>query len=273
MKAGRGFRRHIPRLLRILKASRFTGDIVVEAHNNVVSLTRLDEPWLPGAGLRKGHVLYYYLLIAGYLLPLLRNRPVALEHLFPDRELPDYLRTFPVTGSEAALPVINNLASLLYAINDGTRILRARHSTVAAPEFPDRLVFEVKLEGYMAETAATAQEVRNRLEARHLLCHPITSENGIHIVVPVDPIHPPGLLSEFARRVCGGLPGVSQPEDCTIVPCSICGPNGAVSAPLLWEEVNRTLRPESFTVKNIRRRMLRIGRSLSGLLRNRQDLS
>src|SRR3982751_4328480 len=76
--------------------------------NRTVAVTNLDKVLYPGNGFTKGQVIDYYIRVAPYLLPHLKNRPVTLKRypngvggeFFYEKDAPgftpDWVKTFPV---------------------------------------------------------------------------------------------------------------------------------------------------------------------------------
>lgn len=111
------------------------GDHVVQADGRAVRLTSLDKVLWPRTGFSKGAMVAYYRKIAPAMLPYLRDRPVTLlrapegvdgKQWFQTRcqNPPSWIRTHPVCsstrpGTTFAYCVIDDLASLLWAVNAG----------------------------------------------------------------------------------------------------------------------------------------------------------
>ncbi len=260
----RRLHRQIATLLRILKLHHFSGDFAVEAHNNVVVLSRLEEECWPNTGYSRGHLLYYYLLVARWILPNLRNRAVVSSCDLP-AELPDFVKVesrMRPDGSAVLLTVINNLAALLFVINRGVIELRVEHATTTHPGFADRIVFDCGRE------VARALELRQRLASRGLTGYPRTgSGGGLEVVVPIKQVYPPERVLDFAR-----LTGERLLETSVVPYSALLVPPACAATPLQWEEVNDALRAETFTIRNMRRRINRLGNLSWPVLRRKQEL-
>jgi bifunctional non-homologous end joining protein LigD len=124
-----------------------------------VTLTHLDRVYYPDPGYTKGEVLDYYLAVAPYLLPHVKERPLTLERWpegveddsFFQKNAPSYspswLRTFPVERKDHAkvihYPLVDDEADLLYLVNQGTITFHTQMARVDDPEHPDLMVLDI----------------------------------------------------------------------------------------------------------------------------------
>jgi bifunctional non-homologous end joining protein LigD len=124
-----------------------------------VALTHLDRVYFPEAGYTKAEVLDYYLQVAPYLLPHIKDRPLTLER-WPEGidngsffqknaspYFPHWLRTFPVESKDRRkivhFPLIDDEADLLYLVNQGTVTFHTTMSHTIDPDHPDLMVLDV----------------------------------------------------------------------------------------------------------------------------------
>src|SRR5437763_14162641 len=107
--------------------ARKTETLTIEGHP--ISLSNLDKPIYPH--FKKARIIDYYIRVADYLLPHLKDRPVTLKR-FPDGVggeyfyekdapsfTPDWVKTFPVPrrgdrGGDIRYILINDLATLVW---------------------------------------------------------------------------------------------------------------------------------------------------------------
>jgi bifunctional non-homologous end joining protein LigD len=124
-----------------------------------VSFTHLDRVYYPDPGYTKAEVLDYYLRVAPYLLPHIKDRPLTLERWPEGVEdgsffqknassyFPSWLHTFPVERRDhqkiVHYPLIEDEADLLYLVNQGTITFHAQMSRIDDPEHPDLMVLDV----------------------------------------------------------------------------------------------------------------------------------
>jgi len=104
-------------------------EVILEEEGLAVELTNLDKIFWPGPGYTKADLIEYYLRLAPFILPHLRDRPVTLRR-FPNgvtgesfyqkdvRDAPAFVRTVEIFsgsgGDTMAAPVSNNLETLLW---------------------------------------------------------------------------------------------------------------------------------------------------------------
>jgi bifunctional non-homologous end joining protein LigD len=164
--------------------------------------TNLEKVLYPEAGITKGQVIAYYAVVAEWLLPYVRTRPLTLVRC-PD----DYRRCFfqkhardgtpeaiervairEEDGSREPYMVVRERAGLLAAAQLGALELHTWMSRVDDLEHPDQLVFDIDPDvglGWKSVVAA-AQELRERLRAEGLESFvKTTGGKGLHVVAPV----------------------------------------------------------------------------------------
>jgi len=169
-----------------------------------VRLTRLDKVLYPAVHVTKAEVLTYYIRLAPFILPFLRDRPVTM-HRFPEgvenegffekdapRGTPGYVEIFQRYSETADRDVhfvlCNNLDTLIWMANLASLEIHATLSTTAAYESPDLLLFDIDPEPPLGfdDVIEVALVVREKLEARGLKPYIKTSgKKGVHIVVPI----------------------------------------------------------------------------------------
>jgi bifunctional non-homologous end joining protein LigD len=143
-----------------------------------------------------------------------------------------------------------------------------------------------------------AQKVRKVAESLELRSYPKTSgATGLHILIPLEPCYSYEDVRKFAeimaRLTVDGLEEIATLERSTrkrkdkvyvdylqngqgkTVASPYClrpRPGAPVSTPLEWKEVRPQLRPDSFNLKTIFRRLDRKGDLLEGMLNDCQSL-
>lgn len=168
-----------------------------------VTLTNQPKVYWPKEKITKGQLIDYYLSIAEYILPYLKDRPLSL-HRFPnginapgfyqkdlDRETtPSWIKTIPLhsasTGKNVDYLICNNEATLAYMINLGCIEVNPWLSRVKKLDNPDHIVMDLDPEqiafGYVVETALCIKEILDQLK---LTCYCKTSgASGLHIYIP-----------------------------------------------------------------------------------------
>jgi bifunctional non-homologous end joining protein LigD len=203
---------------------------------------------------------------------------------------PDWFRTVTIwsEGSERELSyfVAEDVESLLYVINLGTIPLHVWSSRVASLASPDWCILDLDpKEAPFSEVVDIATAIRDLCQEIGLPSFPKTSgSSGIHILIPLG-----GRLTYEQSRTLGELLGRvivdERPDIATLTrnpdrregkvyidflqnghgrllaaPFTVRSKAGApVSAPLMWSEVNQSLRIEDFTIRNMPERMETLG--------------
>ena len=168
-----------------------------------IEFTNVDKVMFPGPGYTKGDVLKFYLAIAPWLLPHLRDRPVTLERLpdgvrdgaprFWQKNTPPY---YPKWIARINLPteegkpvhyaLVNDERALAYLANQGTITFHTWFSRTADLDRPDFVVFDLDPAGApFAHVVKIAQTLHKLLDRRKVKSFPKTSgKSGLHIQVP-----------------------------------------------------------------------------------------
>ncbi len=205
----------------------------VEVEGRVVRLSNLDKIYWPELGLRKGQMIDYYVQIAPVLLPHLARRPVTL-HRFPEgvegahwyetRSPPHplWVRTQHMhvfKAKDVETPVIDCLASLIWATNAGAIELHPYLGLVEQLEQPTMVVFDLDPgpPAGIGDAARVALDIKALLDSLALRSFVKSSGwKGLHVVVPLNT--PVSYLETkaFARGVARQLVA-TRPEAVTDV--------------------------------------------------------
>src|SRR6186997_3279216 len=167
-----------------------------------VGITNPDKVFFPEPGLTKGDLVGYYLGVAPFALPHLRQRPFHMKRFpngvdgdfFHQKRVPPHpdfvgeqFVQFP-SGHSTVFAVIDNPAALAWVVNLGCIELHTWHSRVDDIERPDYLLIDLDpSEGnpweYVREIALVVKEVMDELG---LASYPKTSgATGLHILAPI----------------------------------------------------------------------------------------
>jgi bifunctional non-homologous end joining protein LigD len=184
------------------------------------ALTNLDKVYWPGEGITKGHLIGYYHLISGVLLPYLRDRPLSLNRhpngiegkSFFQKDVsrqppPDWVQTTVIRsesdGKSPRYLLCQDEASLLYVANLGCIELNPWASRVAALDRPDYLAIDLDPEDIpFARVVETALAVRSVLDAVDVPSYCKTSgKRGLHICVPLAAAYDYDLARQFAELI------------------------------------------------------------------------
>jgi bifunctional non-homologous end joining protein LigD len=261
---------------------------VVDVEGRPVRLTHLDRVVYPATGTTKSEVLHYVTQVAPALLHQLRDRPVTrirwttgvdgpsfFEKNVPT-SAPSWVRrqTLPAApgaddeGTELTLPFLDDLASLVWATNQGALELHTPQWRVGPRggiRPPDRLVIDLDPgpPAGLDACARVAHLVRERLRADGLECRPVTSgSKGMQLYAPLPGRQDVLQVREYARTLAHELGAAypdlvvaimrkdlrggkvlldwsqNHPAKTTITPYSLRGrTRPAVAAPRHWDEI------------------------------------
>jgi bifunctional non-homologous end joining protein LigD len=264
-------------------------------------ITHPEKVLFPDDGITKGELAAYYEAIAPVMLPHLGGRPLTMER-YPagiDRKgfwqkdvskgFPDWLERVEVPKKDGIVqhPVVTDLRSLLWTVNQNTIAHHVWSSRVPDLKHPDVCVFDLDPStDDVASVRAAALALRDLLEKLTLPSWiKTTGSKGFHIVVPLDGETTMGQAARFADAV--GKVFVSlAPEALTQEFSKVdrrgriyvdTGRNGyhstfaaaytvrarggaPVSAPCTWQEVERgEVEPATFTIRNVPERVNQVG--------------
>lgn len=292
------------------------GDRRVKIGKEIVQLTSLDRIYWPKEKYTKFDLLKYYYQVSKYILPYLKDRPLILRR-FPTgitgipfyqhnlEEAPEYMETFPIKESSGKLihyALVSDTADLIYLANIGTIAQNPFMSRTKSLDKPDYFVFD--LDPGNSASFATVREialsVKEMLSQVGLKAYPKTSgSSGIHIVVPIKPIHSYGTVVEFAKEVAR-LVVEANPRMATIERLtkkrkatqvyvdylqniegkSVASvysvrekPGATVSTPVTWAEIKKGIEIKDFTIENVPQRLKRKGDIYKDVLVKKQSLS
>ncbi len=164
-------------------------------------LTNLDKVLWPADGLTKRDMIEYYVRMAPYMLPYLRDRPLSMQ-VFPDgiegksfwrkdkpTHAPSWIESWTYHGEKTkTYIVVNEVATLAWVANAGVIDLHPWHSRIDDPGAPDWAVFDLD-----PFEPATFQDVINiaklvKAALDHYGMHGVvktSGQTGLQIYVPV----------------------------------------------------------------------------------------
>ncbi|MFN2407563.1 MAG: non-homologous end-joining DNA ligase [Pyrinomonadaceae bacterium] len=198
-----------------LSLERPKGDMLLEIDRQRVSVTSLDRIYWPDEKLTKFDLLCFYLKVADYIMPYLKDRPAILQRwprgikapMFFQQDLdsaPEFIKTVRLTNQEGRdldYGVYTNVASLLHFVNLGTIEQHPWHSTTKHLDQPDWIAIDLDPKKApwenVLQVALTVKEVADEIG---LDAFPKTSgSSGLHIYVPLKPANDYEKVAEFAR--------------------------------------------------------------------------
>lgn len=175
----------------------------VRAGRRTVEVRRPEKVLFPADGLTKADLAEYYALLAPYMVPELKGRPLMLERHpegvsarphFMQKETPEHYPDW-VHRAELAKEsgtvthtVCDNAATLVFladqaCVTPHRWLSRADHS-----HYPDRLVFDLDPTGEdFPAVRAAARRLKELLDELRLpSCLMSTGSRGLHVLVPLD---------------------------------------------------------------------------------------
>lgn len=282
--------------------------------NRAVRISNPRKPFF-GDQYLKGDLIQYYASIAPMLVPHLEGRALSMAR-YPDGadgeffyekqcpgHAPDWLVRAPLHSSHRGEPIefctAPDVESLVWIANMGCIEMHPWLSRAERHETPDFAVFDLDpQEGATWEQVTyTAGLIKVILDRLQLDSYAKTSgATGLHIYVPLDPIHDYERVRRFVAEV-GKLIVAADPETVTMAwdiakrgpkvfidhnqnvggktiasVYSVRPRRGApVSTPILWEELDQ-IRPDDFTIATIWPRLRQYGDLFSPVLRGGQQL-
>jgi len=164
-------------------------------------LTNLDKVLWPADGITKRDMIEYYVRMAQYMLPYLRDRPLSMQ-VFPDgidgksfwrkdkpTHAPAWIESWTYHGEKTkTYIVVNEVATLAWVANAGVIDLHPWHSRIDAAEQPDWAVFD--LDPFEPATFQDVVDIAKLVKAAldHYGMHGViktSGQTGLQIYVPL----------------------------------------------------------------------------------------
>ncbi len=185
-----------------------------------VKITNPEKIYWPEKGLMKFDLIDYYIQMAEYILPYLKDRPLSL-HRFPNgiygdaffqkdmTDSPDWLDTFPFFSNSSSrtvnYPLCNNTASLIYLANLGSIELHPWHTSIFDTENPAYAVIDIDPpeEAAFRDVIEVAHAVKALLEQLKLpsVCK-TSGKLGLHIYLPLSGSYTSEVARDFIHLLC-----------------------------------------------------------------------
>src|SRR6478735_6053028 len=176
------------------------GDAFVEVEGKRVKLTNLDKPFWPD--ITKGDLIQYYVDVAQWLLPHLRDRGMVMKRyphgaagdfFFMKRAptpRPDWIETVSIDHGSAGVidfPIVQDVASLMWCINLGCIDLNQWYARKDDPDRPDYVHFDLDPgDAPFAAVRETALILDETLRGLGMPTFAKTSgSKGVHVYVPI----------------------------------------------------------------------------------------
>lgn len=262
-----------------------------------VEITNEDKVLFPKDQITKWDLIAYYEKVSSRMLPLIKDRPISMER-YPDgikkggfmqKEVsiyfPSWIKTQQVKKENGSVKMFfsNTKDTLRYLANQACVTPHVWQSRLPRLEYPNRMVFDLDPPGKdFGLVVETAKHLRVVLEEDFKLKSFVmtTGSKGLHLVVPLKPVHPFDEVRAFAKKV-GEIMVKKEPSLYTVnsrksgrksklfidylrngyaqtavAPYAVRALDGApLAIPLSWSEVSARLSPQLFTLKTIKRRL------------------
>ena len=278
-------------------------------------ITHPEKVLFPDDGITKRELAAYYQAVAPVMLPHLRGRPVTMER-YPagigrkgfwqkdvSKGFPDWLERVdvPKKGGVVHHPIITDVQSLLWTVNQNTITHHVWSSRVPDLRHPDVCVFDLDPSADdVGSVRAAAIGLRDLLQKLTLPSWiKTTGSKGFHIVVPLDgktamrqaarfadavghflvSLAPDALTQEFNKVDRRGRiyvdTGRNGYHSTFAAAYTVRARRGApVSAPCSWQEIERgEVEPATFTIRNVLDRVEKIGDVWSDMRRHGKGLT
>ena len=178
-------------------------DSIIIVDQQEIQLSNLSKIYWKKEGITKGKMIDYYLQMAPFIIPYMKDRPQSLNR-FPNGvngesfyqknmkgKVEPWLKTFErlseSSGESKDFLVCSGTASLIYMANLGCIEMNPWHSRVTSPNYPDWCVIDLDPgEISFEKVIETAQVVHSILHDLQIESYPKTSgSTGIHIYIPL----------------------------------------------------------------------------------------
>jgi bifunctional non-homologous end joining protein LigD len=264
-----------------------------------LKVTNLHKPFWSQPAVTKGDLFRYYVTMAPFVLPAIADRPLVMKRFpngvagkpfYQHRvdEAPDGVRIEPVAAADARQQLIGgDLLTLLYTTQLAAISQDPWFSRVSAPESADYVALDLDPapEVSFDRVLQVARWIRDELARLGVTGVPKTSgADGLHIYIPlaagtsyeagalfaqivatlVAEKHPKEATIERALKARGARVYVDYLQNAvgktlasaySVRASSYAG----VSTPLSWEEVDRGVRREDFTLMTMPERVRSVG--------------
>ena len=190
--------------------------------NRAVPVKRLDKVFSEKGGIVKGEIIDYYMRIAPFLLPHIKNKPFSQIH-FPDgvqgksfyqkqcpAGAPAWLQTVSLPSNARGVIdwcLLNDAPSIVYMANRGVIEMHTWFSRLPDLSMPDTAVIDLDPSGSTGfkEAVYIARIFKAVLEQLKIFAVPKTSGGrGLHIFIPVKNCNF-DRVQGFLKYICGGV--------------------------------------------------------------------
>lgn len=238
---------------------------------------------------------------------MLRRFPEGIEGIsFVQKDtkslhLPDWIQTVEIAHEDKVIHyfLVQNEATLEYVINLGAIELHPFHVQVGHLDYPDYFVLDLDPESVAFEQVVKAAKTIHQLLVDLKIPHycKTSGGRGLHFYIPLGARYTEEQIKKFGE-ILGlltheALPGITSLErspskrqkkiyvdvlqnrskQTVVAPYSVRGRPGAlVSTPINFNELEKDIHPQDFTIKTVPKRLKKIGEIFAPILGEGVDL-
>src|SRR5208283_681329 len=192
-------------------------EVVLDVDGHSLKFTNLNKVFYPADGVTKRDVINYYDVVAEFILPHLRDRPLSLKR-YPNgidqkfffqkdaENFADWVRVEPIEsetrgGADIHYVMANDRATLLYLANLACIDQNPWMSRVGSLDKPDFALIDLDpVECPFDLIVEAAQLVEEKLRLIGLEGYPkTTGGDGMHVYIPLEPIYTYEQVRSFAE--------------------------------------------------------------------------
>jgi bifunctional non-homologous end joining protein LigD len=223
-----------PVIRRLIEIESAGGDGLLEfGRGKSLNVSSLGKPFFPETGITKGDLMRYYALVAPFLLPIIKDRPLILRR-YPNGiagssffqqnagdNVPDGVRTARVKtgqGEPAERIIGGDLITLLYIVQIGTIAVHTWQSRIQSAGFADTTTIDLDPgeDVPFSAVVALARDIKSDLDELDLNAGIKTSgSSGLHIVLPLPAKTTFDDAARIAQRIAERI-AESRPGQATI---------------------------------------------------------
>jgi bifunctional non-homologous end joining protein LigD len=223
-----------PVIRRLIEIESAGGDGLLEfGRGKSLNVSSLGKPFFPETGITKGDLMRYYALVAPFLLPIIKDRPLILRR-YPNGiagssffqqnagdNVPDGVRTARVKtgqGEPADRIIGGDLITLLYIVQIGTIAVHTWQSRIQSAGFADTTTIDLDPgeDVPFSAVVALARDIKSDLDELDLNAGIKTSgSSGLHIVLPLPAKTTFDDAARIAQRIAERI-AESRPGQATI---------------------------------------------------------
>jgi bifunctional non-homologous end joining protein LigD len=223
-----------PVIRQLIEIESAGGDGLLEfGRGKSLNVSSLGKPFFPETGITKGDLMRYYALVAPFLLPIIKDRPLILRR-YPNGiagssffqqnagdNVPDGVRTARVKtgqGEPADRIIGGDLITLLYIVQIGTIAVHTWQSRIQSAGFADTTTIDLDPgeDVPFSAVVALARDIKSDLDELDLNAGIKTSgSSGLHIVLPLPAKTTFDDAARIAQRIAERI-AESRPGQATI---------------------------------------------------------